>query len=326
MARLIIVAGASGAGKSFLLEQLARLHKEIQPVKKMTTRPARTTESANGSLDLLFSCSDVQVQNCDYVYHYCEHNYGIKKSDIDSILAKGQSPIVIVARCSMIERIKDDYKASLVLYIQNVLSGKDLEKVLTDRGDPVGVEQRIQRQKDSLVDFVGNINKKLFDYILINDFSDMLMAQVQNVFEKERMRGADSNYVFVIMSFKPEYNEIYTAYKNAAQLLKRNRTIKIQRVDDEHGDFLITERIEACIERAGLVLCDVSEVSSNVFYEFGYARAKNKEIIITANKEISLPFDVRNYRTVFYNSPIDLQGKILDELKNHYCINRRSYG
>jgi len=58
MARLIIVSGASGAGKSFLLEQLDRLNKEIKPITKLTTRPARATELEKGSLDLLFDKSD----------------------------------------------------------------------------------------------------------------------------------------------------------------------------------------------------------------------------------------------------------------------------
>jgi len=149
------------------------------------------------------------------------------------------------------------------------------------------------------------------------------MAQMQNILVSEHIRGVNANYIFVIMSFKPEYDEIYTAYRTAA-LLNGNKRVKVQRVDDDYGGFLITEKIEANIERAGLILCDISEASPNVFYEFGYARAKGKSIVITAKKGTDLPFDVRNYRTILCTSPIDLQSKVLVELKSHYNVKNQN--
>lgn len=320
MARLIIVAGASGAGKSFLLEQLQRLEEGIKPIKKLTTRPPRENETSDSSLDLMFNCTDAQIRRCDYSYNYCEHNYGIKKADIDRVLLSGLSPIVIVARCSAIAQIKEDYKSALVLYVQNVLSGVDLQKVLIKRGDTIGVDERIRRQRASLHEYVSNIDKKLFDYVLINDFTDVLMEQVQYVLNNERKKDVDNNYVFVIMSFQTEYDEIYKAYQNASKIVHRKGIIQVQRVDDNRGGYVITEKIASSIERAGLILCDVSKTSPNVYLELGYALQAKKDMIITAQTGTKLPFDIRNYRTVFYNTAMDLQEKMVFELKNYYHV------
>jgi len=217
VARLIIVTGASGAGKSFLLEQIQRLHSEISPVKKLTTRPPRNSEPYDTSLDLIFNCSDAEVKKCDYKYNYFGHNYGIKKSDIDNHLMSGVSPIVIVARCSVIERIKADYRDALVLYVQNTLSGSDLKNELIKQRDPIDIEERMKRQQDSFNDYIQNIRERIFDYILINNFTDAFMSQVQCILDLEQKRKIDANYIFVIMSFETQYNDVYSVLQNHEQ-------------------------------------------------------------------------------------------------------------
>lgn len=56
----------------------------------------------------------------------------------------------------------------------------------------------------------------------------------------------------------------------------------------------------------------------NDIIPMGYARAKNKTIILTAKKGTELPFDVRQHRTNFYSNPIQLQKIVLEELKAYY--------
>jgi guanylate kinase len=321
MARLIIVSGASGAGKTFLLESLQECERSVTPLKKLTTRPPRSTEPQECSLDLCFNCSREEVIKCDYTYRYCGHVYGVRKSDIDAVLRSDQCPVVIVASCSTIERIKRDYKDALVLYVQNVLSGEDLKRELIKRRDPIEVEERMRRQNYSLNDYVANVHKKLFNYVLINDFTQSLIVQMQYIIDNEIHRGADSNLIFVIMSFDNKYNDVYRAYQLAADRYKQRRHLTVKRVDEDNGDYIITMKIEDYIKRAGLILCDISALSPNVFYEFGFARALAKDIIITAKVGTPLPFDVQQYRTVFYNSEIDLQDKISSELSSHYSIN-----
>lgn len=319
MARLIVVAGASGAGKTFLLENVNRFHPDVRPLKKFTTRLNRTTEPKEGSIDLYFGCEDSQIQDCTYTYHYCSNNYGIRKKDIDLILSQNKSPMVIVASCPTIAKIKKDYPNALVLYVQTILSGEDLKEELIRYRDPIDVEERMRRQQTGLHEYAKYFDKKIFDYVLINNFTGDFLRQVEYLLDREINDGPNSNYVFVVMSFKEEYNKTYQVFKLAGNSLSDYK-IQIERVDEHTGGYVITDRIDYCIAKAGLVICDVSEMSPNVFYELGFARGLEKPIIMTAKAGTILPFDLRQYRTIFYNDLIELQKKIILELKSHYGI------
>lgn len=319
MARLIIVSGASGAGKTFLLENVSRFQAEVKPIKKFTTRKNRKTESKDSALDLIFGCTDEQIRKCDYKYNYCYNNYGINKEDIDEALAKNLSPMVIVASCTTIERMKRDYPNALVLYVQTILSGNDLKQELIKFRDPIEVEERMKRQESGLLDYARHFDKKIFNYVLINNFTNIFLTQIQYILDKEINYGPNTNFVFVIMSFKLQYNQVYDAFKLAGQSIK-GHNLRIERVDEHIGGYIITDRIDECIKNAGLIICDVSEMSPNVFYELGYARGNEKSIIMTAKKGVTLPFDLRQYRTIFYDNPICLQKQIVNELINHYGI------
>lgn len=317
MARLIVVAGPSGAGKTFLLSQLSNYRDDIVPIKKYTTRNPRKGESGTETIDLKLSKNIEEVKSCDYTYPYIGHSYGIKKSDIDSVLKKGKNPIVIVAKCNRIVDIKRDYHDALILYVHSGLSGDDLKEQLLRYRDPLDVEERMERQKHSFNDYTHHMNKKLFDYFLVNYYDDTFLQQVEFILEEELNNSQDKSYIFVIMSFDKKYDDIYEALKIAGKLVE-NVNLTIERVSEPLGDYVITERIEQSIMKAGLLICDVSEKSLNVYYELGFARAKNKTIILTAQKGTELPFDVRQYKTKFYDNPIQLQKLVSEELKAYY--------
>lgn len=118
------------------------------------------------------------------------------------------------------------------------------------------------------------------------------------------------------MSFKPEYNKVYEAMRTGGKLTRRKN--EIQRVSEQPGDYIITSRIEESINNAGIIICDVSELSPNVYYELGFARAQKKTIIMTARAGTSLPFDVRQYRTNFYSDEMELQEIIKKELLHYF--------
>lgn len=317
MARLIVVAGASGAGKTFMLSQLANYRDDIIPIKKYTTRGSRKNEPSEESIDLRFNNKIDDIKKCQYTYQYCGNYYGIKKEEIDAVLKKDKNPIVIVANCNTITRIKRDYHDALILYVNSGLSGGDLKNQLLRYRDSVDVEERMKRQKDGFNDYVRHMNKGLFDYFLVNYFDETFLQQIEFVLEEELSNSNDANYIFIIMSFDKKYDDIYEALKVAGKLVV-GRELVVERVSEHLGDYIITERIERSIKRAELIICDVSEKSPNVYYELGFARAKNKTIILTAKSGTELPFDVRQYRTNFYDNAIQLQKLVLGELMSYY--------
>ena len=317
MARLIVVAGASGAGKTFMLTQLSSYRADIIPIKKYTTRGSRGEEPEEETIDLKLKQDTKDVKKCKYTYHYCGNFYGIRKEDIDIVLKRNKNPIVIVANCNTIDKIKRDYHNALILYVNSALSGEDLKEQLLKYRDPVDVEERMRRQKNGFIDYVQHMNKHLFDNFLVNYYDETFLQQIEFVLEEVLYYVSDANYIFVIMSFDKKYDDVYEALKLAGKLLT-NRRLIIERVSDPLGDFVITERIEQSIKQAELIICDLSEKSLNVYYELGFARALNKKIIVTAKEGTKLPFDVKQNKTNFYKNTIELQKKVFDELCFHY--------
>src|SRR5438034_1260413 len=85
MNRIWVVAGASGAGKSFLLENVRTLSNSLQPVTKLTTRAPRPYENDHlkSILDLEFNRTQEEILNiAEYRYRYINDVYGIRKADL----------------------------------------------------------------------------------------------------------------------------------------------------------------------------------------------------------------------------------------------------
>jgi len=62
--------------------------------------------------------------------------------------------------------------------------------------------------------------------------------------------------------------------------------------------------MQQAIERAAVVIAEITPRNPNVFYEVGYAHALGKPTILLARRGSELPFDIRSYRVVFYDDTI----------------------
>jgi predicted rRNA methylase YqxC with S4 and FtsJ domains len=158
----------------------------------------------------------------------------------------------------------------------------------------------------------------------MNNFSDDLMMQAQSILEQE-IKHSSYNYGFVIMSFKNEYDEIYDAIQLSRKaLMSKVKQLKIERVDERKGAYVINDEIDECINKASFIICDISEKSPNVFYELGFSRAKNKKLILIAKEGTEPPFDVSHHRIIWYKNGIDLQNQLVEELSFHYRIGNKN--
>ncbi len=313
MSRLIIVGGASGAGKSFLLQNIALLDLTVVVVRKLTTRKPRPYESASGPVeDLELSTPLASVKQCDYVYQYGKDWYGARRQDIKQVLLAGKNPILIVRNCRTIHKILHDFPGALVVYLQSGLSGDDLKEKLLEQGrQDIDIDERMRRNLADFNEYVRHIY--LFRHVLINFFDDLLLDQMQAILQYE-ITDDDilPDFVFVLMSFNPDFTSVYKAMCAAGMLVK-GRTLRVERIDAKLGDYKITNEVLRSIRRSALILCEVSEERPNVYYELGYARGLGKTVIPCARAGTTLPFDVKDFRTIFYSDPIDLQEKLVAE-------------
>ena len=109
--------------------------------------------------------------------------------------------------------------------------------------------------------------------------------------------------VFVVMSFKSIYDPLFEAVQSAC----KERGFEANRTKESLSSERITHLIENGIRQSAFVIADLTELSPNVFYELGYARAFGKDIVLTARRRTKLPFDVFDLQTVFWEQPDDLK-------------------
>lgn len=132
---IILINGASGSGKTFLLSCLHKLSGyHYIPLKKYTTRSRRVFETEQ-PVDLVYDCDEEHIMSLAYNYSYKDSLYGIDSVEISNELAKGNIPVIIVRSFEIIHQIKQDYKDVKVLFIIGA-SGDNLRKKLRLQGRP----------------------------------------------------------------------------------------------------------------------------------------------------------------------------------------------
>lgn len=114
--------------------------------------------------------------------------------------------------------------------------------------------------------------------------------------------------VFVLMPFRDEFKDVYElAIKRAIE----ECGFGCLRADELFNASIIIEDIENSIRDALLVVADLTTRNPNVFYEVGYARALDKEVVLLTQSKDDVPFDLQHRRYIRYNT--DARG--IDELR-----------
>ena len=139
--------------------------------------------------------------------------------------------------------------------------------------------------------------------------------------------GRFNRYCFVIQPIRDEeftkrYSEVFKPAIEAANL-------SAYRIDLDPEVKNIIDGIEKKIADAALCLVDISIDNPNVWYELGYAYAKNKDIgmICEESRRMSFPFDISHRSIIKYktDSPSDftlLKTKITEKI-NAYLESQR---
>lgn len=93
------------------------------------------------------------------------------------------------------------------------------------------------------------------------------------------------------------------------------------RADELFTTGSVVEQIWEQIEKARLLLADLSGKNPNVFYELGLAHAAKKPVVFTAGQLEDVPFDLRHLRVIIYETrepewALRLRKSIADYLRN----------
>jgi hypothetical protein len=129
-----------------------------------------------------------------------------------------------------------------------------------------------------------------------------VMAQSIGQFVNELTGGR--GFVFVIMPFEhASTTAVYTRFKRVVEDEFRLACLRADDVKSAGHDLL--HKIHELIQRADLVVADISkrekkDFSPNVFYEVGYATAKEKPLLLLAHSQTKIPTDLAGLETIRY--------------------------
>ena len=118
---------------------------------------------------------------------------------------------------------------------------------------------------------------------------------------------------FVATEFTTPFNRIWNTVIRKAAAEEGFNPI---RIDEVAGPNPILAEIKRHITEAAVVIAEITPLNANVFYELGFADARNKRLVILAQKGVTLPFDIRGYRVVFYDDVIGGEIELTKNLRN----------
>lgn len=137
---------------------------------------------------------------------------------------------------------------------------------------------------------------------------------------------SENIFAFILMPFNSEFDDVYkVGIKETAASLN----ILAERVDEQIFQEGMLERIYRQIDLADIIVADMSGQNPNVFYEVGYAHAKEKLCILLTSDAADIPFDLKHHRHIVYgNSITSLRAALEKDLawaQNEIEITRASH-
>jgi nucleoside 2-deoxyribosyltransferase len=117
-------------------------------------------------------------------------------------------------------------------------------------------------------------------------------------------------FAFVLMPFGTDFDDIY---RLGIQATAKEKKVIAERVDEQIYTESILERIYRQIDSADFIIADMTGKNPNVFYEVGYAHAKEKVCILITQKSEDIPFDLKHHRHLVYDGSITTLKKMLGD-------------
>jgi hypothetical protein len=91
-----------------------------------------------------------------------------------------------------------------------------------------------------------------------------------------------------------------------------------ERLDEQIFEETMLERIYNQIAKADLIVADLTERNSNVFYETGYAHALGKKVVLITRNSEDIPFDLKHHFHIVYSDGIAYLKRQLRDRASYY--------
>ena len=167
----------------------------------------------------------------------------------------------------------------------------DVETETKDKVEAIDVFKR--HWKDFLA-FLGHEVSRAYDVFPYRDFEE------------------DESLCFVLMPFDKKMVKVYEEGIKGAV---RQAGLKCKLARDISRSTPIIQDVWEFINRARIVIADLTDRNPNVFYELGLAHSLVKRTILISQNPRKVPFDVKHIRYIEYKDTPSGRGKLRTDLK-----------
>ena len=120
----------------------------------------------------------------------------------------------------------------------------------------------------------------------------------QPIWQGRRFRTRH-DYCFVLMPFG-DIRDLQTVYRDHVKAIIERCGLRCERADDIYDVSGVMQSVWEGINRARVVVADLTERNANVFYELGIAHTLGKPVIMLSQSIDFVPFDLRHLRCIVY--------------------------
>ena len=119
---------------------------------------------------------------------------------------------------------------------------------------------------------------------------------------------------FVVMQFTEPFDSLYA---EVIRPVCEELRFDAYRADDVFRPGLILQDVIAGLVESDVIIAEITPTNANVFYELGYAHARNTPTVLLARRNGTLPFDVSGHRVIFYDDSIRGKPEVEAALRKH---------
>jgi len=189
LAKLIILAGLPGSGRSYMVHKMVENNPNITMIKRYSTRNAWIPECENA--DSIEGATKEDIQKCDIRGFGFGVEYGCKSEDIDTAISQGKLPI-IVGGVALVAPLRKIYPNSLSIFL---MADPAMQKtVMLRQGHTLEtIHERMEYQNSIIFDAFST---SLHDFIVINNYNkvaeEVLYDIIANGYADANIKGAIS--------------------------------------------------------------------------------------------------------------------------------------
>ena len=123
---------------------------------------------------------------------------------------------------------------------------------------------------------------------------------VANPIWEGRRFSSEVDYCFVLMPFADK-NDMQTVYTDHIKpVIEKRCHLRCERADDIHDISGVMQSVWESINRARIVIAEMTDRNPNVFYELGIAHTLGKPVIMITQSMDYVPFDLKHLRCIVY--------------------------